>query len=497
MAQKRLWEWQHDDLTIDMDEWLSAQIAPGTYCGFDFSPTADLNLTLIHSVTGFKFRKKDLTMTDFLGEVITQQGVIITEDAPIILPIAANNSNNPRIDIIVLSHLYDDDVVDGRPAEYSVVTGTPSATPVAPSVADATTDIIIATLYLPGNTTLLNAVGVVYTKPEIPNFARVPNNYTSNNYLVDGENIQKAAARLDVELFRVDTKYETNTYKTPVSANGTEASRYSKILTIGMPSVGDSFSAVLCLISSGNQGTENIPLFGIFEINVRQEGSFGTNPVVNIKCLSGNMASPGFLRGKITGNSSPSGVEFYIWGANLTGQSFAVRYIVVNKSTAATVTYNNLSAWALLSGTIRDTRAKKIFKGVVSANWPADIPSNANTLVAILNTPNDGKRRSFTFECDTGDYLGGATNILYLTTPEVYYTSFGGLINQALVFGSSPWTGNGNTQSGIFRATSGSFIDVDPGTTMYMRLGVNAASVLGYFRLKNLKEIDRDEYDFY
>lgn len=497
MAQKRLWEWQHDDLTIDMDQWLSAQISPGTYCGFDFSPTADLNLTLVHSVTGFKFRKKDLSMTDFMGEVITQQGVIITEDAPIILPIVANNSSNPRIDIIVLSHLYDDDVVDGRPAEYSIVTGTPSATPVAPAVADATTDIIIATIYLPGNTTLLNASGIVYTKPEVPNFARVPNDYTSNNYLVDGENIQKAVSRLDVELNRVDIKFETNTYKTPVTANGTDASRYSKILTIGMPAVGDSFSAIVAIISSGNQGGENIPLFGVFEINVRQESSFGTNPVVNIKSISGNLGSPGYLRAKITGNASPSGVEFYIYGAGLVGQSFATRFLVVNKSTPTTVVYNNGSAWAPLTGTLRDTRAKKIFKAGVSTIWPDLIPSNANTLVPIFTTPNDGKRRTFVFQCDTGDYFGGTTGIYYLSTPELYYTSFGSLVDQALVFGAHSWVGNGNTQVAEFRATSGCFVNVDPGTTMYIRMGVNAASVQGYFRLKNLQEVDSDEYDFY
>ncbi len=44
MSQKRYFEFEADDATIDFNNWHLGILDPGLYRGFDFAPTADLNL---------------------------------------------------------------------------------------------------------------------------------------------------------------------------------------------------------------------------------------------------------------------------------------------------------------------------------------------------------------------------------------------------------------------------------------------------------------------
>ena len=54
MPQSRKWSFKADDLTRDINRWLTGIIAPGLYFGFDFVPSANMNLGLDHGTTGFK-----------------------------------------------------------------------------------------------------------------------------------------------------------------------------------------------------------------------------------------------------------------------------------------------------------------------------------------------------------------------------------------------------------------------------------------------------------
>lgn len=494
MAQRRFWQWQDDDLTIDIDRWLTGIMGNGTYCGFDFVPTADLNLQLVHTATGFQYRQKDLTMSNNIGMLITQQGVMIQEDAAIILPILPNTDTHARIDIIIVSHFYDDSVVNGVQAEYSVITGTPSSSPVAPSVPDPTTDMIIATLFMPGNAMTLTALGVAYTKPDVPNFARVPNIYTSNNFINNGDTIQAAASKIDSALKILSSKYEVNTLTTPATASdGSSGTALSKFLSIDMPAVGDFFSAVIA-ITAGSQRNLINPLYGLYNIRVKQEAAFSNNPTVYINYLAGNMTDQSTITGRIVDNVSPSTVEFHLYGQNTSNESFAIRFLDVNKSSGAIVSYFNNQAWALIGGTFRFRDAQKIFKRVTSVSWPAGFtPNGAPFLLPILTTPNDGQKRSFSFTFSQDENFNDV-GYQYMATLFSYYTSSGSLVNTAFAFGAIYWSANSDDQKRTYRSGGYSYIDVDPATTIYVQIATQGDSNTGDVTIANFQEIDKNIY---
>lgn len=170
MAQRVFWNYQDDDLTVDLNAWLRGINDPGLYRGFDFTPTADLQLTLVHSVSGVDIVKPDLSRTAKYGVIITQQSALVTETETVELPVAAGDATNPRIDVVVCQHSYVY-AAGGNPAVYLVKAGTPSATPVAPAIDNTSTDTILGYLYVPANATMLTDAGVVYTKAEVPAYA--------------------------------------------------------------------------------------------------------------------------------------------------------------------------------------------------------------------------------------------------------------------------------------------------------------------------------------
>jgi len=84
------------------------------------------------------------------------QGYYYQNDATITLPIAAADATNPRIDRVVLRL----DALGDRAITALVVTGTPAATPAAPSLvrSGGLYDIGLATLLLPANAETVSAV---------------------------------------------------------------------------------------------------------------------------------------------------------------------------------------------------------------------------------------------------------------------------------------------------------------------------------------------------
>ncbi len=203
MAQRRYWNFEDDDATKDLIRWLTGILAPGVYHGFDLNPTANMNLNLIHTSTGFKDVDDLEIESGFIGLIITRQGTVVKQDVDITINgIANGHATLPRIDIVVLTHTYTE-VVGGSTALYSVITGTPNALPVAPALTSAETQIKIAELYIPATTTALNGVGVVYTRSTPPEFAGLniigSRLYTQQNILVNSETITASLERIDLK----------------------------------------------------------------------------------------------------------------------------------------------------------------------------------------------------------------------------------------------------------------------------------------------------------
>lgn len=167
MAQIRFWNYLADDKTVDISRANTGIFPAGVYRGFDAALAAGMNLTLQHATTGYKYVDKTQAETDWLGHIMTRQGVIIQEDTPKVLPVDTNPSGFTRIDTVIVSHEYEE-VEGGAEALYSVIRGTPSGSPVAPSVNDPKTDVVIGYLILPPATTSLDGAGVIFIKTECP-----------------------------------------------------------------------------------------------------------------------------------------------------------------------------------------------------------------------------------------------------------------------------------------------------------------------------------------
>ena len=168
MAQKRYIEWLSDDDSLQFNLFLLGLIPPGLFRGFDFTPTNNLFLELNHNTTGYQFPKVTGELSAITGVVRSKQGVLIFEDEPILLQVNANTTSNPRIDLVVCEHQYQTQIAGGVEAEFFVIQGTPSANPVAPTLTNPNFQVVIGELYIPANTSVLDAAGVIYTRPKLP-----------------------------------------------------------------------------------------------------------------------------------------------------------------------------------------------------------------------------------------------------------------------------------------------------------------------------------------
>lgn len=178
--QKIHFSFLDDDKTFDLNIKSFITSREGRYHGFAFgasNATTSLpfsgGLTLSH-YNGLQYPTEDdaSVLTSKAGFWITKQGNLVSEDGAINLPITTNSSSFDRIDLIVGTHEYVP-LSGGSPAFYSVVTGTPSATPVAPSVPNPKIDVIIGTLFVPAGSgsTITNIDRANYTPARMPNFA--------------------------------------------------------------------------------------------------------------------------------------------------------------------------------------------------------------------------------------------------------------------------------------------------------------------------------------
>lgn len=210
MAQTRSFNRLDDDSTWDFNIRSLGIIGPGIYRGFDFDPSNTMDLNLGHTLTGYRFTKRDGTgFGNFTGALVSKQGVIIMEDEGITLAIEANPLPYPRIDTIVCTHRYSE-LEGGEQATYSVLKGNPADTPVAPGVLKDLTDVIVGTLFLPSGTVALNGNGVIWNRSKTPFLAedgsRLPyvTSHDGNLGVVETENDGRKAYDVFLKDTRVD-----------------------------------------------------------------------------------------------------------------------------------------------------------------------------------------------------------------------------------------------------------------------------------------------------
>jgi hypothetical protein len=185
MAQKRFWDFKADDLTSSLNRWLLGIIPMGLYQGFDpaeisvdgFITSSDMNLRLNHATTGQKESDEDNTLTNKIGKFIAPQGIVVTEDTTIVLPINPNSSGHPRKDLIIATTEYVT-IEGGADVVYSVVQGTPAAIPVAPTLPFPNKQTILGTItILGGTTTALGEQHTMYERPPYLFLGNRPDNF--------------------------------------------------------------------------------------------------------------------------------------------------------------------------------------------------------------------------------------------------------------------------------------------------------------------------------
>ena len=181
MAEERFFEYKSDDSTLKINRSNLLALLPGRYAGFDFVATPNLILNLNHEITGRSYTDENNLESDKFGFVLTKQGVKIYNDAnPITIPISSPSSL-PRVDTIVLTHIYTTNI-GGQAAQISVIQGVESATPNSPALTNPENQIKLGELSLPGPITTLQDAGINYTQENTPNFAGDSKYWTTANF---------------------------------------------------------------------------------------------------------------------------------------------------------------------------------------------------------------------------------------------------------------------------------------------------------------------------
>lgn len=166
--QKRYLNFLEDDATSILNRWRTGLFPPGRYFGYDFNPTANMNLNLVHTVTGFTDTDKTLAVVANQALCVTPQGFVVKEDAALTINgVAVGDGAHDRIDLVVMTHSYVE-VSGGSQALYSIITGAPAAMPVAPALTEPAHQVIIGQLYIPTGTVALNGAGVTFTQSDSP-----------------------------------------------------------------------------------------------------------------------------------------------------------------------------------------------------------------------------------------------------------------------------------------------------------------------------------------
>lgn len=190
MAQKRYTDF-YTIRSSDFNNRKDLGVVPhGLWRGFDYDAlSSGTDLILSHGATGYTETAEDGTNHPDIGLVRTKQGVNVTEDASVTVPVTGNSDPTlSRIDLVVMSHTYVE-TPGGVAAGYAVITGTASLTPIAPALTFPLTQIVLGQIFWPPATTVIE--NATYTKSDIPDIA--------NAQIVYRDRIQEITARKKID----------------------------------------------------------------------------------------------------------------------------------------------------------------------------------------------------------------------------------------------------------------------------------------------------------
>lgn len=211
MSQTRSLEYQTPDSTFEVNQRFVSVQEAGLYGGFDFVPTANLNLTFNHLTTGILYTSQALS-TSRLGVIITKQGTQIRQDA--VTPLAINPTTAiTRRDAVICTHRYLL-ITGGQAATYAVLENIGSGEPTL-----AQNQMLLGILELPISCTALNQVGVTYTPKRVLSLSALKT-------LVDGKE------DIDATILRrgnVINNFTSTDVDLPASANTVKVLNESKL----------------------------------------------------------------------------------------------------------------------------------------------------------------------------------------------------------------------------------------------------------------------------
>lgn len=167
MAQKRIRNYKNPLTSFEHNIKNFGLHAPGRYCGFDtLVRLTALTFNINHAGTGITYRDQINTLKGPMGYLISQQGVIISEDAPIgALAIDTNAGNaSIRYDLFICTHTFIN-VTGGAAAVYSIIKG-PLANPIYPILDDPGHQIALGVIKIPPGS--VDVVNCTYKKMKCP-----------------------------------------------------------------------------------------------------------------------------------------------------------------------------------------------------------------------------------------------------------------------------------------------------------------------------------------
>ena len=152
MAQKRLRDWKDDLGSFEHNIINLGLKPPGRYVGFDTlvgtNPGVDLEFEIRHTATGASYKNQINNVIGPHGVYVTAQGVIVLEDAPIVLSVDDNAANaSIRYDLIYVDHTYTQ-VVGGQDATYHVLKGA-LGNPIKPVLTDPLKQVALGIIEIP------------------------------------------------------------------------------------------------------------------------------------------------------------------------------------------------------------------------------------------------------------------------------------------------------------------------------------------------------------
>lgn len=160
MPREILTQYETDQESFLLNRLIAQALPAGVYAGYDATLGNTMELVFQHASTGKKSVNIDNSETVRRGLIFTKHGCAIFEPDAFSLNISPTGATARR-DAIYLEHNFVEEE-GGSDAQYGVIEGFISEE--APfEEAIGTNRVLIATLFLPANTTALNASGVVYT----------------------------------------------------------------------------------------------------------------------------------------------------------------------------------------------------------------------------------------------------------------------------------------------------------------------------------------------